>query len=264
MKILACIKEVPEPSSELSINSDKTWVDGGDSTEYRMNRFDEYALEEALLIKESFSDVLVDVISVGPPGVKDTLKRAMGKGADRAIHILYPESKKNHSRHMDAWTVSSLIAGYAASETYDLIFAGVMAEDDMQCVVGPLIASNLDIPCAVSVVKEALNTKERTITVDCEMEGGMSESAVLSLPALLTIQSGINHPRYPSLSNMLRSKSQEIATMDPEPFLSAQPAGYTFSVSFPDKASNCIMIDGTANKKADVLLDMLRDKMFLK
>jgi electron transfer flavoprotein beta subunit len=264
MKILVCIKEVPEPSSELSINSDQTWVEAGDSTEYRMNRFDEYALEEALLIKESFSDVVVDTISVGPPEVKDTLKRALGKGADHAVHILYPDSQQTNSRCMDAFTVSSLIAGYAASETYDLILAGVMAEDDMQCMVGPLIAANLTIPCAVSVVKERLNTKEHTITVDSEMEGGMSESVVLSLPALLTIQSGINQPRYPSLSNMLRSKSQEIATMDPEFFSPLNTNGYDFSVSFPDKSSNCIMIDGGSDNKADTLFAMLRDKLFLK
>ena len=91
MKILVCVKEVPEPSSGLGINPDQTWAESGDPAEYRMNRFDEYALEEAILIKESHDNVVVDTVSVGPPRVKDTLKRALGKGADHAVHILYPE-----------------------------------------------------------------------------------------------------------------------------------------------------------------------------
>ena len=139
-----------------------------------------------------------------------------------------------------------------------------MAEDDMQCMVGPLIAADLCIPCATSVIKETLSNKERAITVDCEMEGGMSEEAVLELPALLTIQSGINHPRYPSLSNMLRSKSQKILTVNSNKFPPLKKSDAVFSVSFPEKATDCTMIDGTTDEKAERLLGILRDKMLLK
>jgi len=264
MKILVCIKEVVDPSSALSVSPCRTWVESGHTADHRMNRYDEYALEEALLIKEAHSDVTVDVISVGPARVAETLKRAMGKGADTAVHILYPGQGTTRPGYMDAHIVSSLIAEYAAPLSYDVILAGVMAEDDMQCTVGPLIAAHLDIPCAVSVVAEALNLNDRTITVDCEMEGGMSESAVLSLPALLTIQSGINQPRYPSLSNMLRSKAQAIATVDPEPVPAAEKRDAGFSLSLPLKDSTCTMITGTSEKKAETLARLLRDNMFVK
>jgi electron transfer flavoprotein beta subunit len=264
MKILVCIKEVVDPSSALSVTPCRTWVEYGHTAEYRMNRYDEYALEEALLIKEAHGDVTVDAVSVGPPRVKETLKRAMGKGADTAVHILYPEQGNTQPGYMDAHLVSSLIAEYAAPLSYDLIFTGVMAEDDMQCTVGPLIAARLDNPCAVSVVAEVLNIKDRTITVDCEMEGGMSESVVLSLPALLTIQSGINQPRYPSLSNMLRSKGQDIATVDPEPGPAVEKRDAGFAISLPVKDSTCNMITGTSEKKAETLATLLRDKMFVK
>jgi electron transfer flavoprotein beta subunit len=264
MKILVCIKEVIDPSSVLSVSPCRTWVESENSKEYRMNRYDEYALEEALIIKETLDNVTVDVISVGPTGVKDTLKRAIGKGADNAVHILYPDNGNTPNGYMDAHIVSSLIAGHAASISYDLILTGVMAEDDMQCAVGPLIAARLGTPCAVSVVNEVLNTKDHTVTVDCEMEGGLSESVVLSLPALLTIQSGINQPRYPSLSNMLRSKGMEIETIDPKPSPVAEKREVDFTVSIPIKDSDCIYMDGTSEKKAATLAALLRDMMLVK
>ena len=264
MKILVCIKEVVDPSSDLSVSPCRTWVESGHTAEFRMNRYDEYALEEALLIKEAHSDVTVDVISVGPARVRGTLQRAIGKGADNAVHILYPGRGSAQPGYMDAHVVASLIAEYAAPMSYDVILTGVMAEDDMQCTVGPLIAAHLNIPCAVSVVAEALNPKDRTIIADCEMEGGMSESVALSLPALLTIQSGINQPRYPSLSNMLRSKAQDIATVDPEPGPAAAKRNSGFSISLPLKHSTCAMINGTSEQKAETLARLLRDNMLVK
>ena len=264
MKILVCIKEVVDPSSVLSVSPCRTRVESEHSAEHRMNRYDEYALEEALLIKETHNDVTVDVISVGPPRVKDTLKRAIGKGADTAVHILYPDNGNTPTGYMDAHIVSSLIAEHAASISYDLILTGVMAEDDMQCAVGPLIAARLDNPCAVSVVKEVLSMEDHTVTVDCEMEGGMSESVVLSLPALLTIQSGINQPRYPSLSNMLRSKGQKIETIEPALVPAIEKTHVEFSISLPAIDSDCIMMTGTSEKKAETLATLLRDKMFVK
>ncbi|MBW1893912.1 MAG: electron transfer flavoprotein subunit beta/FixA family protein [Deltaproteobacteria bacterium] len=267
MKILVCIKQVLESASALEINTEKKWIaDDDGSIEYRMNRFDEYALEEAVLIKERFPDVSVDVVSVGPDRVKDTLKRALGKGADNAIHINYPEPQYDPG-YIDSHTVSSLIAEYAAPKQFDLIFAGVMSEDGMHCMVGPLIAASLCIPCAVSVIKEELNREEKTVTADCEMEGGMSEKAILELPALLTIQSGINHPRYPSLSNMLRSKSQKILTIDSDDsdkFSPGKKGDTVFSISFPERATDCTMIDGTADEKAERLLGILREKTLIK
>lgn len=259
MNILVCIKNVPAPSPTLVIDADRHWITDARLSEHAMNRFDEYALEEAILIKESHPNVGVDVVSVGPERVIPTLKRAIGKGADQAVHIDCPEPG-----HIDAHVVSLLITEYAASIGYDLILTGVMSEDAMQYMVGPLIAARLGIPCAVSVVNEVLDRDERTVTVMCEMEGGMSEKAVLGLPALLTIQSGINHPRYPSLSNMLRSKSQKIITIRRESHLDGRTNDPVFSISMPEKAANCNMITGSADEKADELFHMLRDNALFK
>jgi electron transfer flavoprotein beta subunit len=139
-----------------------------------------------------------------------------------------------------------------------------MAEDDMQCMVGPLVAAHLAMPCAVSVIHEALQPGMSAITVECEMEGGVTEQAVLALPALLTIQSGLNKPRYPSLSNMLRAKRQEIIRRKPELSSRGRPAPQPFVLRYPEKTSTCVMLNGTCGEKADQLKKILLETALLK
>jgi electron transfer flavoprotein beta subunit len=224
-----------------------------------MNRFDEYALEEALLIKETHTGVTVDVISVGPERVREVIKRGISKGADNGIHILYPKSG-----YCPPQTVSRMIAGYAGSHAYDLILTGVMAEDDMQCQVGPMTACLLSFPCAVSVIKEKIDINNRMITVHCEMENGKVAEAEISMPAVLTIQTGINRPRYPSLSNILRANSKELTVVDGS-FQEEPPDHHEpLSLSYPVKSSRISMLKGSAEEKALQLLSIFHNKSFLK
>ena len=123
-----------------------------------MNRFDEFALEEALLIKEKLPGTLVDALSVGPERASSNVQRALGMGADHGIHILIPSEG-----YMSPFTVASLIAAFARTRNYDLIMTGVMAEDTMACQTGQLIAALLDLPCATSVIKEEVRPESGKI-----------------------------------------------------------------------------------------------------
>ncbi len=257
MKILVCVKQVPDMEADVEIDSACGWVREDDCIAYRMNLYDEYALEEAVQIREARGDVLVDVISVGPERAAASLKKGLEKGADNGIHIML-----KREGYRPPALIAGLIADYARNKGYDLILTGVMAEDDMQCQVGPLIASMLGLPCAVSVVSEAINDAETGVTVDCELEGGTSETVALPLPCLLTIQSGINRPRYPSLSNVLRAKEQALVTVpaDPAGFVQSETVA---SLSYSESAVKGTILGGTPEQKAAQLLEILHEKSLL-
>jgi len=259
MKILVCVKQTANPETSLEADSCGRWIQESESTEFRMNRFDEYALEEALLIREAFPNVTVDALSVGPLRVSEVVKQAMSKGANNGIHILRKETG-----YCSPAITAQLIAAYAGSMSYDLILAGVMAEDDMMCLVGPMTASMLSLPCAVSVISEILDIENRIVEVACEMTGGMTEKVVLSLPAVLTIQSGINRPRYPSLSNILRANSQELVVIEANDIEKHPWKETLLSIRSPEKTTQTIMIEGTAEEKAEKLMKLFHQKSLLK
>jgi len=257
MKILVCLKQVPDPEANIEIDSARGWICENGGIAYRMNLYDEYALEEAVQIRESLGDVTVDVISAGSERAAAVLKKGLEKGANNGIHILL-----DTDRYRSPGLIAKLIADYARDRGYDLILTGVMAEDDMQCQVGPLIASHLGLPCAVSVVMEKISENRSEITVDCELEGGMNETLVLTLPCLLTIQSGINRPRYPSLSNVLRAKEQALITLTAGPARSDQ-FETVVSICYPESAVKGTILEGTPEQKAEKLLDILHEKSLL-
>ncbi len=257
-KILVCIKAVPEILSPLLVDTRIPWLAETSLKEYRMNRFDEFALEEALCIREAFPQVTVDAVSVGPEDVQPVLRRAMAVGADNAVHI-----RHETQGFCEAKQIAGLIAAYAASGNYDLILTGVMAEDDMQSLVGPFLAAMLDFTCATSVVRQTIIPAEKRIQVECEMEGGLSEKISLAMPALLTIQSGINRPRYPSLSNMLRSRSKQLICLDSTGMAAGQAEIAVHSLGPPPESSRCVFLTGSAAEKAEKLLQILNEKSLL-
>lgn len=254
MKILVCIKQVPDTESNLKLNAASSWIEEDNNIAYRMNRFDEYALEEALLVKDSFPGVTVDVISVGPERSISTIKKSLEKGADKGVHI------NSDNPALTASETSYLIAQYAAGLNYDIIFAGVMSEDMMQSQVGPMIASLLLIPCAVSVVKSMFIKSITSISVDSELEGGVIENIEITMPCLITIQTGVNRPRYPSLTNVMRARSMEILTIKSENMKRTENLEEIVSVEYPPLSSKGTVITGSSEQKAEQLLDILHEK----
>jgi len=258
VKILVCVKQVPDSGDTLALDERTGWLSYKPLTVFRMNKFDEFALEEALLIKEHYVRTVVHTLSVGPERVGSTIRRALEMGADYGIHILDPSEG-----YISPFAVASLIAAYARDKGYDLIMTGVMAEDDMACQTGQLIAALLDKPCATSVIKTQIRPEDSTIMVDREIEGGRRLSVRLEIPAVLTIQPGINTPRYPSLSNVMRARIQKQEVMRSEDLPLSETRERCKGVRLPDSTSLVIFIEGSSREKARKLLQALHEKSLL-
>ena len=257
-KILVCIKVVAEPESGFTINNEKKTVTANENSVFRMNRYDEFALEEALLIQEKFTESEITVISIGPAHVKDAFKRAIEMGAADA-YFIEKDIQEFHSSRVTA----GLIADFASNHNYDLILTGVMAEDTMLGQTGPMIASLLDYSCATSVIEQNIDPDKKSIRVKREIDALSHEMVTLKLPVLLTIQSGINRPRYPSLPNKLRAKKQEIQIITShKPFDIMKQIG-VIKIEKIVSSKETLYLQGTLQQKAEKLYDILYEKSLL-
>jgi len=252
LKILVCIKDVPDGDTHIRLDTTRKWIETGNHDDYVMNRFDEYALEEAVRIKEHFAGTTVEVLSVGPERCRTVIRRALAKGADTGIHIQAQEPG-----YPVAEAVAAAVAGFCQTRTYDLILTGVISEDLMQGVTGPLVAARLKIPCAAAVIRQRIDPDKGTVLAACELESGWTEEVRLTLPALLTIQSGINRPRYPSLSNMMRSRHQALTTLPFDTLAGVEHESPVTALSEPTASSGATFFEGSLEDKAAALLDLL-------
>jgi electron transfer flavoprotein beta subunit len=262
MKILVCVKAVPDPDHAIeergmtSAGALEIRADG--DVDFAMNRFDAFAVEEAVLIKEAYSNTVVDVVSMGPENAKKAVKRSIGMGADAGIHIL-----SSYAEGCDAAFAASCIARVAERKSYDLILCGVMSEDMMQFAVGPMTAERLGIPWMTSVIKADLDSARRSVYVEQEQEGGAIAMHELTLPALLTLQSGINEPRYPSLSNMLRAGRGIIEVIPADGLCRRSPLCRIAGCAYPEKTRDGLILEGSPAEKAQALLRILKQKALI-
>lgn len=255
MKLLVCVKAV------YSVDVVENGLPGPGLTPdepLKMNRFDEYAMEEALRIKADIPGTAIDVVGLGPADALPVIRRAIGMGADNGIHIL---SDGNPLCSPDV--TASCIAAMARERGYDLIITGVMSEDLMQQQVGPMIAGMLKLPCATAVMREEPDPAENTIDVERELEGGERELFRVTLPAVITVQSGINVPRYPSLSNMLRANRIEIETLAADTLRPGPPRQAVAELAEPAKTRAGRVLSGTLAEKADQLIEILRQSALI-
>jgi electron transfer flavoprotein beta subunit len=258
MEILVCVKQVLESWDSVGIDISGSRILIDPSASYRMNLFDEFAVEEALLIRERLPGTRVDVLSVGPGRAAMAARRAMGMGADRGIHIVTREET-----YTDPFVISSLIARYAEGRQYRLILTGVMAEDDLQGMVGPMTAQLLSLPCATAAVRERISEDRSAVLVERELEGGFREELDVRLPALLTIQSGINRPRYPSLSNLLRAKGAQLESVQADALCPPENRQEVIRPALPEKSRAALFLEGTTEEKAEGLVGILRQAHLL-
>lgn len=258
MKILVCVKHIPQLDTAININEDGSWIDMDSFNEFKMNRLDEFAVEEAVGCKETFADTTVDVISVGPTRAADAIKRSIGMGADNGIHII-----NETEGYVSPGSISSWIAQYAQKNDYDLILTGAMSEDVMGGQIGPMIAAHLGLACATAVVFEKISSHKKTVYVEREIEGGKRDTLELNLPAVLTIQSGMNTPRYPSLSNLLRANKQKLEIIEPQTLVQPETGEKIVRVAYPEKSRAGTVLEGTRQEKAMALLQLLREKALI-
>ncbi|MEW6666419.1 MAG: electron transfer flavoprotein subunit beta/FixA family protein [Thermodesulfobacteriota bacterium] len=258
MKILVCIKQVPDSAESLAVDEGTGVLSCLPSTVFRMNRFDEFALEEALLIREHLPGTRVDVLSLGPERVSAGIQRALGMGADHGIHIL-----DRTEGYVSPFTVASLIAACVAARNYELIMTGVMAEDTLAAQTGQLIAALLDLPCATSVIQEDLRPERGEILVEREIEGGSRQTKLLKLPAVLTIQPGINLPRYPSFSKVMRAQTYPQELIGADGLAIPEPREARRGVRIPEAAAPGVFLEGSPREKARKLIGILHEKSLL-
>lgn len=258
MKILVCVKQVPDTSVPINIDGSGPWVIFNGRASTRMNRFDEYAVEQALIIKEQIGDATVDAMTVGPEECSTVVRRALGMGADHGIHIL-----TENENYVSPLNTASRMALAARDRKYDLILTGVMSEDMTQGLVGPMVAEMLSLQCSTSCVLVTVDPERATVYVERDVEGGRRQALELEFPAVITVQSGINKPRYPSLSNIMRANKQELEVISAAAREMPLPCENLLSLAYPQKSRAGLLLEGCRKDKARQLLHILRERSLL-
>jgi electron transfer flavoprotein beta subunit len=253
MKILVCIKQVPDMASRFKVNGEGIWYDETDLA-FRMNEYDEYAVEQAVQLKEQQGNSPdITVISIGPDRVVEMLKKALAMGCDRAVHI-----KDEASFRKDPWQIASAIAGFARGKNFDLIFTGMQSQDRGSAQVGVIAAELLGISCATTVVHFSI--ADGAITAKREIEGGEKVLIKLKSPALITCQSGLNTPRYPTLPNIMKAKKKELLAFPVADFLQEKELTATASAYPPAKKGTGLILEGDVDDMVGRLIGILKDK----
>ena len=206
MDIIVAIKQVPDTSEVVDVvEIDASGKDiKKEALVSKINDWDEYTLEEAVQLKQKLGGT-VTALTVGPSEWDDILRRALAMGADRAIRI------DEDAAAMDCYTVASILAASISRLSHDLIMLGAQSEDFGSGQLGCMVAEMLGIPHATLVV--SLQVEEGGVRVSRELEGGVLELYTLKLPALLTIQTGINRPRYVSFASIKKAREKELRVM---------------------------------------------------
>jgi electron transfer flavoprotein beta subunit len=203
MKILVMVKQVPDTATQVKIGGDAKGIDTTGIT-WIVSPYDEYALEEALRIKEKRGQGEVVVVSLGPERTKEALRSCLAMGADRGIHLLDPAW-----RGADTLTTARALAAVIKQEAPALALFGRQAIDDDMSAVGAQVAEFLGWPSAAWIMEEAVDEAVKTIRVGRQVEGGL-EVFDLPLPAVVSAQKGLNEPRYPTLKGIMGAKKKEI------------------------------------------------------
>ncbi len=250
MKIGVCVKQVPAKDAPLTIAESRTWIRESDIG-FETNEPDSYALEEALRLKEKHGGEVV-AISMGPERVKQTIKEALAKGADRGLHVADAEFYK-----LDPLASARSLAAAVQKENFDLILTGLQSDDQGFGQTGVLISELLGHPHATIIM--AIEVLDGRMKLKRELEAGWFEWVEVALPAVLTIQSGINKPRYATLKGIMAAKKKEIATVERASL--GVPDALTEKIEriyVPRKAKKTEFITGSPKEAAAKLLEKLR------
>ena len=205
MDIIVCVKHVPETAeAEIKINPDGKGVEESGLV-FDVNEWDDYALEEAVQIKEKLGGT-VTAVTVGPETADSTLRKCLARGADNAIRLTDPKFKGS-----DCYAIAKILSKAVKDLHFDLILTGAQAGDDGYAAMGPILAGLLGISHATMIKKIEFNND--TIRFNRELEGGLEEVGEVRLPTLLTIQTGINEPRYVSIMGIRKAMQKEMKVL---------------------------------------------------
>src|SRR5512133_3831350 len=239
MKIAVCIKQVVTREWQLRVNDSKTWIRDQDAS-VELNEPDAYALEEALRLKEKHTGEVV-VCSAGPARASQVIREALARGADRAIHV-----EADSLASADAFTVADALAAAIRDEKFDLVLTGLQSDDQGFGQVGVVLAEKLGMPHATIIME--VQASDTSLRVKRELEGGWFQWVTLPLPALLTIQSGINQLRYATLKGIMAAKKKEIRRVVPSGAIAARQR--IAALYLPERKKQTEMLTGTAVEAA--------------
>ncbi len=259
MNIIVCIKRVPD-TTDADIFIDKSGKDIDKSgLAFDLNEWDSYAIEEAILLKEKLGGT-VTVFSLGGEDSNESLRKCLAMGADDALRLTDPAFTG-----ADGFATARVLAEAIRTRPYDLILTGTQAEDDGYGQVGVVMAEMLGIP-HVSIVNR-IEVQERKIKAHRELEGGLEEVVEVDLPALLTIQTGINEPRYVSIMGIRKVAKKEIKVLGTSDLnLKPEEVGLAGSdiqlekVFLPPVGEGAEMLEGKPEEIARKMFDILKDK----
>lgn len=262
LNLVVCLKQIPNPDLQFSV------APGGkdikrETLNYKTNGSDEYALEEAVRLKEKHGGRVV-VLTAGPKRADSMLREALAKGADEAVRIAYEDVGG-----YDAGKTARVLAAAVKTIPRDLILTGVQSDDLVNSTTGALLAGLLGLP-HVSVATK-VQVQGSGLEVLSELEGGLSRRYTVALPALVSIQFGANVPRYAPLPAIMKASRQPIKEVSPAtlgiPNWDAVATPYTFAIrklSPPEAKGHAALITGSPEEQAKKLAQMLREKGFVR
>jgi electron transfer flavoprotein beta subunit len=259
MKVLVTVKEV-------AVVDDKFEIDGlgvpSEYLTYEFNEWDDYAVEEAVQISESYDDVEVVTVTIGPERCEETIRQALAKGADRAIRMW--DDTLAERNVLGPGLKAHLLAAVVEEEEPDLILTGVQGGDDAFGATGVALARHIDYQWAAVVNTLDLDPDSGSASVHRELEGGLEELTDVELPAVFSIQSGINEPRYASLRGIRQAQSKPLDVATSEDYgLTLEELTDSLelrSLYEPESESDAEFFEGDAAETADALGDLLQEK----
>ena len=252
MKILVCIKQVPDMESKFKVDAGGTWYAKTDLA-WRMNEYDEYAVEQAVQLKEQVKDADLTVLCIGSDQVKETMKKALAMGCDRGAHIADDDASGK-----EPFEIAGIIAEYAKDKNFDLIFTGMQSQDRGSGQVGVLVAEMLGLPSVTTVVHFAYDAG--TVVAKRELEGGTKAGVKVQAPVVITCQLGMNTPRYPTLPNIMKAKKKELLSTPVQDLLKVAARQETAKMYFPEKKGGGLVLEGEISDLADKLIKILKEK----
>jgi electron transfer flavoprotein beta subunit len=203
MEIIVCLKQVPDTEAEIRPTPDFTAINY-EGVKFVINVYDEYAVEEALRVKEHLGEATVTIVTLGPDRAVESIRTALAMGADKAVHLDDPAFFGG-----DPYGIAKALAKAIEGMSYDIIFCGKQAIDDDLAQVGNILGEFLNIPSVTGIVKFDLSEDKKKATVQRQIEGGI-EVLEVPLPAVFTATKGLNEPRYPSLPGIMKAKKKEL------------------------------------------------------
>lgn len=250
MKIYVCLKQTPARDAALRVDSSGAWIDDEDLA-VEMNEPDAYALEEALRLKESQGGEVV-VVTAGPERAASTLREALAKGADRAVLI-----EDDFYARADPQAAGRALAAAIGRDKPDLVLTGLQSDDAGYGQVGVVAAELLGLPHATIIMR--VEVADGALKLKRELEAGWFQDVIVLLPAVLSIQSGINKVRYATLMGIKKARSKPLERLSPADLgLTPENTQTIERLYAPEKSKTTTFLEGPAEEQAKQLLEKLR------